>query len=274
MHMLLNALCADAATSLLCTCTVFKHAGKWPWIHWPVVHVHSFNLIGDASMVSKKNPNPAKIILVTNQKGGSGKTTTAMNLSAACHDMGKRVLLVDYDPQNTLLGWYGQADEENRIPIPYLNLAIPGLDISDELETRQFDYDYIIIDGRPNLEIGMSALLLLSDLVLVPLQASLADLHSTQGIVKEIQMAQDERPDLKFSLVLTMVSNNRLLLQYTKDAINEFGYPLCKTLVARRECHAHAYTLGQTVFDSNSSTNRAAADEARKLAAEVVKAVA
>jgi cellulose biosynthesis protein BcsQ len=107
----------------------------------------------------------------------------------------------------------------------------------------------------------------------VPLQASLADLHSTQGIVKEIQLAQTDRPDLKFALVLTMVSNNRLLLQYTKDAINEFGYPLCKTLVARRECHAHAYALGQTVFDSKTSTHRAAADEARKLAAEVVKIV-
>jgi chromosome partitioning protein len=195
-----------------------------------------------------------------------------MNLSAALHyEEEKRVLLVDYDPQNTLLGWYGQADEENRIPIPYLNLAQPGLDISDELERRQFDFDYVVIDGRPNLEITMSALLLLSDVVLVPLQASLADLHSTQALVKEIHLAQADRPDLKFSLVLTMVSNNRLLLQYTKDAIHEFGYPLCKTLVARRECHAHAYTLGQTVFDSNTSTNRAAADEARRLAAEVVK---
>jgi len=224
-------------------------------------------------MAQKKNSKPAIIILVTNQKGGSGKTATAMNLAAAIHDAQKRILLVDYDPQNTLLGWYGQADEDERIRIPYLNLAHPGIDISEELEQRQFDFDYIVIDGRPNLEISMSGLLLLSDLVLVPLQASLADLHSTQGIVKEIHLAQQARPDLRFSLVLTMVSNNRLLLQYTKDAIKELGYPLCKTQVARRECHPHAYALGQTIFDSRSATNRAAADEARKLAAEVVKLV-
>jgi chromosome partitioning protein len=224
-------------------------------------------------MVSKRNRKPAVIVLVTNQKGGCGKTTTAMNLSAAMHYEGKRVLLVDYDPQNTLLGWYGQADEENRIPIPYLNLAAPGLDISDELERRQFDFDYIVIDGRPNLEISMSALLLLSDLVLVPLQASLADFHSTQATVKEIHLAQADRPDLKFALLLTMVTDNRVQLGFTKDAIRDRKYPLCKTLVARRECHAHAYTLGQTVFDSKTSPNRAAADEARKLAAEVVKLV-
>lgn len=222
-------------------------------------------------MASKNNPKPATIVLVTNQKGGSGKTTTAMNLAAAYYEEGKRVALVDYDPQNTLLGWYGQAEEENRIPVPYLNLAKPGIDISDELERIQFDFDYIVIDGRPNLEISMSALLLLSDFVLVPLQASLADLHSTQGIVKEIRVAQDERPELKFALVLTMVSNNRLQLQFTKDAIKESGFPLCKTMIARRELHTHAYALGQTVFASKSVNYRAAADEARKLAAEVVK---
>ncbi|WP_322048707.1 ParA family protein [Paraburkholderia sp. J67] len=222
-------------------------------------------------MASKKNPTPAVIVLVTNQKGGSGKTTTAMSLAAAFHDAGKRVLLVDYDPQNTLLGWYGQADEASPIEVPYLNLAQPGIDISDELERRQFDFDFIVIDGRPTLEISMSALLLLSDLVLVPLQASLADLHSTQGIVKEIRVAQDERPELKFSLLLTMVSNKRLQLQFTKDAIKELGYPLCKTMIARRELHTHAYALGQTIFASKSVGYRAAADEARKLAAEVEK---
>jgi chromosome partitioning protein len=222
-------------------------------------------------MASKKNPTPAVIVLVTNQKGGSGKTTTAMSLAAAFHDGGKRVLLVDYDPQNTLLGWYGQADESTPIEVPYLNLAQPGIDISDELERRQFDFDFIVIDGRPTLEISMSALLLLSDLVLVPLQASLADLHSTQGIVKEIRVAQDERPELKFSLLLTMVSNKRLQLQFTKDAIKELGYPLCKTMIARRELHTHAYALGQTIFASKSVGYRAAADEARKLAAEVEK---
>jgi chromosome partitioning protein len=222
-------------------------------------------------MASKKNPTPAVIVLVTNQKGGSGKTTTAMSLAAAFHDGGKRVLLVDYDPQNTLLGWYGQADDSTPIEVPYLNLAQPGIDISDELERRQFDFDFIVIDGRPTLEISMSALLLLSDLVLVPLQASLADLHSTQGIVKEIRVAQDERPELKFSLLLTMVSNKRLQLQFTKDAIKELGYPLCKTMIARRELHTHAYALGQTIFASKSVGYRAAADEARKLAAEVEK---
>lgn len=222
-------------------------------------------------MASQKNPKPAVIVLVTNQKGGSGKTTTAMSLAAAFHDVGKRVLLVDYDPQNTLLGWYGQADESNPIEVPYLNLAQPGIDISDELERRQFDFDFIVIDGRPTLEISMSALLLLSDVVLVPLQASLADLHSTQGIVKEIRVAQDERPELKFSLLLTMVSNKRLQLQFTKDAIKELGYPLCKTMIARRELHTHAYALGQTIFASKSVGYRAAADEARKLAVEVEK---
>lgn len=225
-------------------------------------------------MASKKGSQPAKIILVTNQKGGSGKTTTSMSVAAAFFESKKRVLLVDYDPQNTLLGWYGQADDANPIPIPYLNLAQPGLDISDELESRQYDFDYIVIDGRPTLEISMSALLLLSDLVLIPLQASLADLHSTQAIVKEVRVAQEERPDLKFSLLLTMVSNKRLQLQFTKDAITELGYPLFKTMIARRELHTHAYALGQTIFASKAVGYRAAADEARKLAGEIEKQLA
>lgn len=218
----------------------------------------------------KLTSSSAKIILVTNQKGGSAKTTTAMNTAAALHNAGERVLLADYDPQNTLGSWYGQADDTNPIPFPYLNLSTPSLDVTTELESRQYDFDYIVIDGQPNLDLSMSGVLLLSDFVLVPLKPSLADLHSTQGMIKEIQLAQAARPDLKFALLLVMVKKGTLLLQYTKDAIRELGFPLCKTMVMHRELHPHTYALGHTVFSNRTLGYRAAAEEATKITEEII----
>ena len=69
----------------------------------------------------------AEIIAVTQQKGGVGKSTIAMHLGASFHELGKRVLIVDADGQNTLVHWSSASgDSETGIPFPFINLAEAG----------------------------------------------------------------------------------------------------------------------------------------------------
>lgn len=96
----------------------------------------------------------AEIIAVTQQKGGVGKSTIAMHLGAAFHELGKRVLIVDADGQNTLVHWSSASgDSETGIPFPVINLAEAGGQIHREIKKFINDYDIIVVDC-PNFEVG------------------------------------------------------------------------------------------------------------------------
>ena len=146
----------------------------------------------------------AKIIAITNQKGGVGKTTTSVNLTAILADMGQKVLVVDLDPQGNTTSGLGMTVEDNSVyeallgrialrdciqETPYRNLSIAGSDIrlaGAELElvsmekrefrlktalaTVQKDYDFIFIDCPPSLSLLTLNALTAADSVLIPIQ--------------------------------------------------------------------------------------------------------
>jgi len=216
--------------------------------------------------------DPAKIIIVTNQKGGSGKTTTAVNLSAALHRGERRVLLVEADPQNSVAKWFDSG--EGVIPFPYINLAAAKKSIQNEIKKHLFNYDYIVIDGRPSLELDIGLLLVIADIVVVPLRPTMADLDATEEIIQEIEKAAERRGDkVKFGLVLNQVMGQRTLLKLTEKAIADREYHLFQTAVAYAECQPQAYTVGKTVFEFNSYPFRKAAKEAIALADEIVSMI-
>src|SRR5579863_6210452 len=111
------------------------------------------------------------IIAVVNQKGGAGKTTIALNLAAALAAEGKRVLLVDADPQQTAQDW--AAVRSSPPPFQVVGLAKPVL--HRDLPQMAADYDHVVIDGAPrNYEVARSAIAA-ADVVLIPVQPSGAD---------------------------------------------------------------------------------------------------
>jgi chromosome partitioning protein len=84
----------------------------------------------------------AEVIAVCNQKGGSGKSTIAMHLAAALHALGHRVLVVDADPQNTLVRWSSSATE-HPLPLQVISLAAAGNKIHREVAKYVPDHEYI-----------------------------------------------------------------------------------------------------------------------------------
>lgn len=213
---------------------------------------------------------PTKIILVTNQKGGSGKTNTAVNLAAGLHHLGNSVILVDSDPQNTVVQWFENG--AGQIPFPYTDLSGAKKNLVPEIQKLLGTYEYIVIDGRPSLETDMEALIVISDMVVLPLRPSLADYQATWPIINVIEEVRSQyNESLRFSLLLNQVlGESRLLTKGCIDGIAEKQYPRCSTLVAFREIYAHAYANGVTVFESKGKTARDASQEVLAMTRDVL----
>lgn len=253
----------------------------------------------------------AKIISITNQKGGVGKTTTTINLAASLVEQGKRVLLIDLDPQgnaSTGLGieiddreftTYELLVEDVVLSDVIMSTSIEGLSIipatvdlsSADIELisnekrsfllhdalRQsamdsFEYDYILIDCPPSLNLLTVNAMVASHSVLIPLQSEFFALEGLSQLMLTIrEVRQTANPGLRIEgVVLTMYdARNNLSQQVELDARENLGDLVFQTIIPRnvRVSEAPSFALPVTHYDSQSK----GAQAYRQLAKEVIK---
>ncbi len=238
-----------------------------------------------------------RILSVANQKGGVGKTTTSVNLATALSAVGKKVLLVDLDPQgnaSTGLGvkraglrasTYDIIFEDASIEETVKPTKVPGLDVLPssihlsgaeiELVTmrrREYRlqealrvpmiYDYVIIDCPPSLSLLTLNALVASDSIVVPLQCEFYALEGLSHLVKTIERVQksfNARLDIH-GVVLTMFDKrNNLSGMVAQDVRKYFGDKVYKTVIPRnvRLSEAPSYGLPAIVYDMKCSGARA-----------------
>ena len=248
-----------------------------------------------------------RIIAIANQKGGVGKTTTAINLSACLSEMGQRVLTIDIDPQGNTTSGLGvdkneaensvydllleecsieeciiETEIENQSLIPSnVNLAgaeieLIGVEEKEYIlrrETKKVrdQYDFIIIDCPPSLNMLTVNALTAADTVLVPIQCEYYALEGLSQLIRTIELVQERlNPDLEIEgVVFTMYdARTNLSLQGVENVKGYLHQNIYKTIIPRnvRLAEAPSHGLPINLYDTKS----AGAESYRLLAEEVL----
>lgn len=248
-----------------------------------------------------------RIIAIANQKGGVGKSTTAINLSSCLGEMGQKVLTIDMDPQGNTTSGMGidKNDQENTV----YELLLDETDIEDCIKKLDFDglslipsnvnlagaeieligieekeyilrnqvekvkkeYDYIIIDCPPSLNMLTINAMTTADTVLVPIQCEYYALEGLSQLMHTIELVQERlNPELEMEgVVFTMYdARTNLSLQVVENVKNNLNQTIYKTIIPRnvRLAEAPSHGLPINYYDARSS----GAESYKLLAEEVI----
>lgn len=238
-----------------------------------------------------------KIISVTNQKGGVGKTTTSVNLSAGLAYLNKKVLLVDIDPQanatqgigvdrmkitgtayDIIVGDKEVNDVVLKTAVPRLfvipastDLATADLELSElktgrelrlksKLDKVKNDYDYIIIDCPPSLGLLNRNALAASNSVLIPVQCEYYALEGLTQLLSTIKFVQDSfNPDLSIEGVLLTMLDQRtnLGVEVSQEVRKYFRDKVYKTFIPRNIKLSEAPSEGKCIYDYDRTSEGA-----------------
>ncbi|MEW5754908.1 MAG: ParA family partition ATPase, partial [Pseudomonadota bacterium] len=187
----------------------------------------------------------ARVIAISNQKGGTGKTTLSMNLAAGLAKHG-RTLLVDADPQGSAGQWAGLAPDERPFPLSVITVA--G-NLAREVTRFRHDYQYVVIDCPPTLETdttrqAMSA----ADTVLIPVQPSPIDLWASVRLAEAIEQIKQGKPQLQAFIVVTQVEPRNALSRAMQQALAEFDIPSLSSVLRRRAVYRTSAIEGASVY--------------------------
>ncbi|MDQ5921525.1 MAG: chromosome partitioning protein [Pseudomonadota bacterium] len=210
----------------------------------------------------------AKIIVVTNQKGGCGKTTLAMNLAGVI-GANSKTLLVDGDPQGSATRWASSASDECPFPAAVMGLANAGDKAHREIKKYINNYDFIVIDCPPAVENSFTAsVLLIANLALIPVVPSPTDLWSAVGIQKLITNVSVINENLQARLVANMCQGNVSISKEALLLLSEFDFPKTNTDIYQRTVYRQAAAFGGSV---NNLDNQKAKQEFASLVDEVLQ---
>ena len=234
----------------------------------------------------ERSTKMGRIIAIANQKGGVGKTTTAINLSASLASLGKKVLAIDMDPQGNMSSGFGVDKNEvektvydliignigieeciyeevienldvlpSNIDLSAAEIELIGVDnkeyiLRDEVNKVKEKYDFIIIDCPPALSMLTINAMTTSDSVLVPIQCEYYALEGLSQLIHTIELVQERlNPELEIEgVVFTMYdARTNLSLQVVENVKDNLNQNIYKTIIPRNVRLAEAPSYGMPI---------------------------
>lgn len=207
------------------------------------------------------------IILIGSQKGGCGKSTTAINLSAQLAHLGRDIVLVDADRQATSANWALDREEKK---VPKVNCVQKYENIRETLLDLSARYEYVIVDaaGRDSRELrtGMTA----AQLLIIPFRPSQPDLDTLPKMKSIITQALDFNPNLTVKVLLTMAPTNPVVneTEEAKDYLKDYPeISLLNSIIRDRKIYRDAISEGLGVIEMN---NKKATQEVKAVVEEIL----
>lgn len=188
-----------------------------------------------------------KIIAVLNEKGGTGKSTVSTNLATALHRAGKKVVLVDADPQGTSRDWREASPEGADLP-PVVALDRSQM-LIQSLPTLSGN-DFVVIDGPAKAGDMAASIVRVANVALIVIQPSGADIWASAATVKLIRSKIDVGGAIDAAFLVNRTSGStKLSKQMLEGEWNEYGIDQMDSTIGNRVAFAQALTDGVSVYD-------------------------
>jgi chromosome partitioning protein len=186
------------------------------------------------------------IVAFAGQKGGVGKSTTAVCLAVAALERGSRVLLVDADPQGTVCTW-GEVAAERKRPAPTVVAMGASMHKAGQLRDLSAAYDVTFIDCPPRHGEVQRSALMVADVVVLPCGASAADAWALATSLEVIREARAMRDDLLACVLITRKQGRTALGKAARKVLESTGLPVLETELGSRIAYQEALAGGQGI---------------------------
>ncbi len=203
------------------------------------------------------------ITAIVNQKGGAGKTTVAVNLAAGLTQRNFRVILVDSDPQGSVMQWASIVPQE---ALEVLHQT--GLGDKKSLRPLLRRGDHIVIDTPPALGAASLTAMRLADLVVIPLGPSPLDIWSSRETLALFAEAQKRNRRLKGRLLIARKIPRTRIGKEAREALHFAGLPVLETEIHQRVAYVEAMIGGRSVLQMSPSSE--ARREIERLCEEIL----
>ncbi len=197
-----------------------------------------------------------RIIAVINQKGGTGKTTLALNLAAGLARRGS-THLVDADPQRSITQWVGMGGGNSGLP----GVAQLGGNATAVLRKLARSHRYVVVDCPPTVQgEAIAAIMRVAQLALIPVLPSPIDLWASVDMAVAVKEAKQLNPGLCACLVLNQMESRNALSRDMREAVAEFDVPVLAAGMQRRAAYRSAAVEGLSVYGVGKRGQQAMAD--------------